>query len=48
MNHRETFYMKQLHHLNLLIDEQQPQDHNPLYALGNISQQIATHLGSRQ
>jgi hypothetical protein len=42
MNHWETFYI-QLHELNLLIDEQQPQEHNPLYALSSISHQTTTH-----
>jgi hypothetical protein len=42
-NHWDTFYIQQLHQLNLLIDEQQPQEHNPLYALGSISHQTTTH-----
>jgi hypothetical protein len=29
----ESFYIQQLQHLNLLIDEQQPQELNTLYAL---------------
>jgi hypothetical protein len=33
MNCWESFYTQQLNHLNLLIDEQQPQEPNPLYAL---------------
>jgi hypothetical protein len=36
MNHWETLYRQQLHHLNLLIDKQQPHEHNLVYALGNI------------
>jgi hypothetical protein len=31
--------MQQLHHLNLLIDEQQPQELNPLCALSWEAQQ---------
>jgi hypothetical protein len=40
MNCWESFYTQQLHHLNLLIDEQQPQEPNPLYALGWEAQRI--------
>jgi hypothetical protein len=33
MNCWESFYIQQLHHCNQLTDEQQPSEHNPLYAL---------------
>jgi hypothetical protein len=33
---------------NKVLFYQPDVEHNPLYAVGNISQQIATHLGSRQ
>jgi response regulator of citrate/malate metabolism len=39
MNCWESFYTQQLHHLNLLIDEKQPQEPNPLYALSWEAQQ---------
>jgi energy-converting hydrogenase A subunit M len=39
MNCWESFYTQQLQHLNLLIDEQQPQELNPLYALSWEAQQ---------
>jgi hypothetical protein len=39
LNCWEYFYTQQLHHLNLLIDEQQPQEPNPMYALSWEAQQ---------
>jgi hypothetical protein len=38
-NSHESFYTQQLHHLKLFIDEQQPQEPNPLYALSWEAQQ---------
>jgi hypothetical protein len=35
----ETFHIQQLHHLRLLIDEQQQHELNPLYTLGRVPQQ---------
>jgi hypothetical protein len=35
----ETFHIQQLHHLCLLIDEQQQHKLNPLYTLGRVPQQ---------
>jgi hypothetical protein len=46
MNIWEKFYMQQLHHLQLLIDEQSPQELNPLYTLGYIPRLLATLDGS--
>jgi hypothetical protein len=42
MNIWENFFIQQLHHLQLLINEQSPQEPNPLYTLGRIPQQLAT------
>jgi hypothetical protein len=42
MNCWETFHMQQLQHLGLLIDEQQPHELSPLYALGSITGQTDT------
>jgi hypothetical protein len=42
MNIWKTFHIQQLHHLQLLIDEQSPQELNPLYTLGRIPRQLAT------
>jgi hypothetical protein len=42
MNIWENFYMQQLNYLQLLIDEQSPQELNPLYTLGYILRQLAT------
>jgi hypothetical protein len=39
MNCWESFYTQLLQHLTLLIDEQQPQELNPLYALSWEAQQ---------
>jgi hypothetical protein len=39
MNVWGTFHLQQLHHLRLLIDEQQHHELNPLYTLGRVSQQ---------
>jgi hypothetical protein len=39
MNLWETFHIQQLHHLRLLIDEQQQHELNPLYTLGHVPQQ---------
>jgi hypothetical protein len=39
MNCWESFYTQKLHHLNILIYEQQPQEPNPLYALSWEAQQ---------
>jgi hypothetical protein len=37
MNHLETYHMQQLHHLNQLLEQQQPPEHNPLYTLGSVT-----------
>jgi hypothetical protein len=48
MNCWECFYTKKLHHLNLLIDEQQPLEQNPLYALSWEAQQTKPwHSGTQ-
>jgi hypothetical protein len=40
MNLWETFHIQQLHHLRLLIDEQQQHKLNTLYTLGRVLQQF--------
>jgi hypothetical protein len=42
MNKWDNFFIQQLHHLRLLINEQSPQEPNPLYTLGRIPQQLST------
>jgi hypothetical protein len=42
----ENFYMQQLNHLQLIIDEQSPQKLNPLYTVGYIPRHLATRDGS--
>jgi hypothetical protein len=37
----ETFYIQQLSHMDILIPEQQPQEPNPLFALGSVPSQFA-------
>jgi hypothetical protein len=34
--------MQQLNHLQLIVDEQSPQELNPLYTLGYIPRQLTT------
>jgi hypothetical protein len=48
MNLWETFHIQQLHHLDLLIDEQLQQEQNPLYTLGHVPRQLAIHHADRQ
>jgi hypothetical protein len=36
MNRWEAFYIQGLHNLNLLVEGQQPADHNPLFTLGSF------------
>jgi hypothetical protein len=38
----ETFHIPQLHHLRLLIDEQQQHELNTLFTLGRVPQQFTT------
>jgi hypothetical protein len=46
MNLWETFHIQQLHHLRLLIDEQQQHELNPLYTLGRVPQQSTASSNS--
>jgi hypothetical protein len=38
----ENFFIQQLHHLRLVINQQSQQETNPLHTLGRIPQQPAT------